>query len=78
MHRMIGSATGVSVTLWSLFSKPHSGQLLDSSLRKDPKSSGTLEIQNAQNTQGRKRISCRKEGVVKGEVEWVINLALWV
>lgn len=68
MHRVIGSATGVSVTLWSLFSKRHSGQLLDSSLRKDPKSSRTLRYRTLRTPKVGKESLAEREGVVKGEV----------
>ena len=65
---MIGSVTGVSVTLWSLFSKPHSGQLLDSSLRKGPKSSATLRYRTLRIPKVGRESLAEREGVVKGEV----------
>lgn len=65
---MIGSVTGVSLTLWSLFSEPHSGQLLDSSSRRDPKSSGTLRYRMLRIPKVGRESLGEREGVVKGEV----------
>ena len=65
---MIGSVTGFSVTLWSFFSKPHSGQLLDSSLRKDSKSSGTLRYRTLRIPKVGRESLAEREGMVKGDV----------